>query len=134
MHRTNIAVTLFVTLIAGITFAHGQQQTERYIPIGQSPGLSGKHTHIGTIEAADTKTRIVSVAAADRRYSVTVTERTRIWLDQNRLKLTTLKGSFADLAIGSRVEVKSEGSADGPSAEWIKVEMTAPRAAGAPGR
>ncbi len=48
--RTPLSVlaTLAVLLLAGT--AHAQQATEIYIPIGKSPGLSGKTTVIGTIE------------------------------------------------------------------------------------
>lgn len=134
MYRIFIAATAIVALLAGISFAHGQKQTERYIPLGQSPGLSGKYTHIGTVEAADAKTRTITVASTDRRYAVTVTERTRIWLDRSRLKLTMLAGSFADLKLGGRIEVKPEGTEQGSFAEWIKVEITEPGGSEAPHR
>lgn len=123
MHRLFIAAALLVVLLAGTSFAHGQAQAERYIPVGQSPGVSGKSTWIGTVEATDPKARTITVAAADRRYTVAVTERTRIWLDRSRLKQTALGGSYGDLQPGRRVEVKYGEARRAGIAEWIKVRM-----------
>lgn len=134
MRRLLIAATLLVALLASFSFAHGQKQTERYIPLGQSPGVSGKSTRIGTIEATDPKARTVTLALADRRHTVAVTERTRIWLDRSRLKQTALSGSYGDLRPGRRVEVKYEDPQRARIAEWIKVEITEPGSSDAPRR
>lgn len=123
MHRLFIAAALLVVLLAGYSFAHGQRQAERYIPIGQSPGVSGKSSWIGTVETTDPKARTITVAAADRRYTVAVTERTRIWLDRSRLQQTALGGSYDDLQPRRRVEVKYGNAGRAGIAEWIKVEM-----------
>lgn len=123
MHRLFIAAALLVVLLAGTSFAHGQSQAERYIPVGQSPGVSGKSAWIGTVETTDPKARTITVAAADRRYTVAVTERTRIWLDRSRLKQTALGGSYGDLQPGRRVEVKYGDARRAGIAEWIKVRM-----------
>lgn len=123
MRRLFIAATLVAALMVGVSFAHGQKQTERYIPVGQSPGVSGKSSWIGIIEATDAQARTLTLAMGDRRLSIAVTERTRIWLDRSRLKQTALNGSYSDLRPGRRVEVKY-GDAKGEGvAEWIKVEM-----------
>ena len=121
-----IAIVL-AALVVGVSHAHGQKQTERYIPLGQSPGLSGKATGIGLIEAVDAAARTITVGGR----TVAVTGATRIWLDRSRLKLTTLDGSFADLQRGRRVEVMPDAATPGASALWIKVEMPA---GAAPGR
>jgi len=124
-----VAVT--VALVAGASHAHGQKQTERYIPVGQSPGVSGKLTHVGVIEAADAGARTITVARDGERRPVRVTGATRIWLDRSRVKRTTLDGTFADLQRGRRVEVMPAGPAPGAEAAWIKVEIIA---ADGPGR
>jgi hypothetical protein len=122
---------MVAALLASASYAHGQKQTERFIPLGRSPGLSGKVTHVGTVEAADAGARTIIVAWGDHRYTSRVTAQTSIWLDRSRLKLTTLDGTFADLQRGRRVEVMPAGPGPGAAAEWVKVEITA---AGAPGR
>lgn len=126
MRKLLAAATLLAALLANFSFAHGQKQTERYIPVGQSPGVSGKSTWIGTIEATDPKARTITLARGERHHTVAVTERTRIWLDRSRLKLTALSGSYGDLRPGRRVEVKYEDAPRAGVAEWIKVEITAP--------
>lgn len=111
---------VIVVLLAGAPYAHGQRQTERFIPLGQSPGLSGNATAIGVIETANSAARTISVAG----HTVRVTDQTRIWLDRSRMKLTTLDGSFADLQRGRRVEVMPDGGKPGAPAAWIKVEIS----------
>jgi hypothetical protein len=123
MRKLLIAATVLAALLANFSFAHGQKQTERFIPVGQSPGVSGKSTWIGTIEATDPKARTITLAQGERRYTVAVTERTRIWLDRSRLKLTALNGSYGDLQPGRRVEVKYGDAKREGIAEWIKVQM-----------
>jgi len=119
-------VTAVIALVlAGASYAHGQKQTERYIPVGQSPGLSGKVTTIGVIEAANGAARTVTLARGAERQTVRLTDQTRIWLDRSRIKLTTIDGSFADLQSGRRAEVMPEGGTPGAPAAWIKVEVTA---------
>ncbi|MDX1433257.1 MAG: hypothetical protein R3286_12500 [Gammaproteobacteria bacterium] len=104
--------------------ARGQEMTERYIPIGQSPGLSGTaSTDVGTITAYDPASRVLKVDARSGPQSVEVTQRTRIWIDRSRAQLTNLDGSTADLAAGRRVEIKYADAGAKRNAEWIKVEM-----------
>ena len=106
--------------------AHAQEAAERYIPIGQSPGLSQKLTAIGEIAAVDGRGRSVTIAGAAGRRTVRITDRTRIWLDRTKLNQPNLAGGFADLQKGRRVEAKLEGPARRQVAGWIKVEIARP--------
>lgn len=104
------------------------EMTERYIPVGQSPGLSGKYTVIGKVQTIDARNQTVAIAGATRTSSAKITERTKIWLDRSKLRLTNVKGTFSDLRPGLTVEVKHEGHRRGTSsgpAEWVKVEIPA---------
>lgn len=121
MKKMTLAAWLLLAMFGGISFAHGQKETERYIPIGQSPGQSGKTTVIGAIQAVDTSARAITVDAR----KVIITDKTDIWVDRSRLKLTTLRGRFADLQSGRRAEIKVDPKAGG-MAEWVKVETPAP--------
>jgi len=98
-----------------------QKTTEQFVPIGQSPGLSGKSTYLGAIEAADSVTQTVTAGGR----SVQVTERTRIWLDRSGARQPNVAGSFADLQAGRRVEIKYEDEARRERADWIKVQADA---------
>ncbi|MFQ5657100.1 MAG: hypothetical protein ACE5G5_06130 [Candidatus Methylomirabilales bacterium] len=119
-------IALVVTgllLWGGLPYAHGQKATEMFIPLGQSPGLSGKYSVIGKIEKIDARSRTI----AGQSWSAQVTDRTQIWLDRSELRLTNQTGTFTDLRKGQRVEVKYESEGKGP-AEWIKVQITRPSA------
>jgi hypothetical protein len=107
--------------LVGLATAHGQEATERYIPIGQSPDMSSIHTDIAKIAAVNLELGTVTLAAANETWSVSVSERTRIWLDRSSLRLTNLSGSLADLKEGLRVEVKYEDPVRKMVADWIKV-------------
>jgi hypothetical protein len=100
--------------------------TERYIPIGQSPGISGKHSSIGALSNVDARTRLITIADAAGPKTVRITDTTRIWLDRSKLRQSNTTGKFADLVKGRRVEVKYQYPGDGKIAEWVKVEITQP--------
>jgi hypothetical protein len=111
-------------LAAGAPAAH--EMTERYIPVGRSPGLSGRYSVIGTVQAVNPRDQTVVIAGPTGTWTAKITERTKIWVDRSRLRLTNLKGTFADLRPGLAVEVKHVGHARGISsgpAEWIKVQL-----------
>jgi len=118
--------TFIVTLLWGTSFAHGQKSTEQYIPIGKSPGLSGKYTSIGLLTAVDARTRAISVADSAGPKTLRITDTTRIWLDRSKLKKSNISGSFADLVKGRRVEVKYAAPDRRDVAEWVKVEVAQP--------
>ncbi len=116
-------IGLLIALFTAIPRAQGQQETERYIPIGRSPGLSAKHTYLGVIEAADVRAQTIKLSG-DR--TVKIGAATRIWLDRSRLKQTNLQGSFADLQPGRRIEIKFQDPERRQLADWVKVEPPGP--------
>lgn len=123
MKRRTLLFAAFTCALLGQSFAHGQRETERYIPIGQSPGVSGKSTRVGTIEAVDAAARTFSLATDEGRFEIAVPPGARIWLDRSRGKQSARSGEFGDLRIGRRVEVRfAEPGRKGP-AGWIKVEV-----------
>lgn len=120
-----LALGLLIGLLGSASFVHSQEATERFIPIGESPGLSGTHTMIGEIQAVDGQSRTLTVATEERTYSVGITERTRIWIDRSHLALPALTGDFADCRRGLKVEVKLEEEKEQAAAEWIKIQQAA---------
>jgi hypothetical protein len=121
-------VGMSALLGGGPPAASAQEMTERYIPVGQSPGLSGKYTVIGKIQTINVRDQTVAIVGTTGSWSAKITERTKIWLDRSKLRLTNRKGTFSDLRQGVTVEVKHEdhrrGVSSGP-AEWIKVQILA---------
>ena len=126
MSKRHTAAAILILLFSGLHVARAQQATELFIPIGQSPGLSGKHSLMGTIDAADEQNRTITITAPSGLYTIELTERTRIWLDRSKLKRRNLVGAAEDCKPGRVVEVKFENNerSDNGKADWIKVEIT----------
>lgn len=126
MRRLLGGCAFVVALLIGTSHAHGQKSTERYIPIGQSPGLSGKYTSIGLITDVNTRTRTITIADTAGPKTVQIADTTRIWLDRSKLRKSNISGRFTDLVKGRRVEAKYQYPQRGQAVEWVKVEITEP--------
>ena len=124
MQNGLIGLGAVIALLLGAPPALGQMMTEQFIPMGQSPGLSGKYTDLGEIKQVDVEGRTITLGGAAGGRAVAVTERTRIWLDRSKLQQTSVAGGFADLREGRQVEVKYEDDERRQTATWIKVEAT----------
>ena len=126
MRKHAISIALLISCLGGAVLARGQEATERYIPIGQSPGLSRQYNYMGPIDALDPENRTLTVAGPSGARVVKLTERTRIWLDRSMLESTSSSGSFEDCLLGRTVEVKYEDPSRRELADWIKVQITRP--------
>ncbi len=123
MRKLAISIAVLISCLGGGPLARGQEATERYIPIGQSPGLSRQYNYIGPIEAVDPESRTLTVAGPSGVRVVKLTERSRIWLDRSMLELTSLRGSFEDCQLGRTVEVKYKDPSRRELADWIKLRI-----------
>jgi len=124
MKRTWIAVTLALALCATVRDAHAQQTTERFIPVGQSPGISGTRSYQGEIVSVNLqgKTFTVRDVQGPRTIrTIRVAPGTRIWLDRSAQQRTSADGSMTDLEVGRRVEVLYMDDRRRDTADWIKV-------------
>ncbi len=121
MHKRLSGIAVILVLLAWAPNAHGQSMTEQYIPVGQSPGVSGTYSYIGQIEAVSTQNRTITVAGPEGTRTIHVTDQTRIWLDRSQLRMTNQTGDMADLQPGRRVEVKYVDEETKDTAGWIKV-------------
>jgi hypothetical protein len=119
-HITIISVIIVFLAVAFLVRA--EKATELYIPIGQSPGLSGKYTALGKFDQVDLENRAITMSDAAGSYTVKVTEGTFIYLDKSEAQLPNTYGSLADCRVGDKIEVNWEGNARGKSVEWIKVQ------------
>ena len=120
------SIILYTLLPAAATIAHAQRTTERYIPLGQSPGLSGKVTVIGTVGAVDGGDRSLAVQSGAGTQHVKLTNATRMWLDRSAAQQPTLSATMADLRPGRRVEVKFTDDNNRTVADWIKIDAATP--------
>jgi hypothetical protein len=108
-----------------VTSVHAQKATEMLIPIGQSPGVSGILSVIGTIASCDTAAGTVTVSTEKEQHTARLTEETKIYLDRSAAKKVGPLGSRSDCQKGRRIEVKYvyEGKTRTPTAEWIKIQI-----------
>lgn len=119
MNRLRLGMGSIVVLWAILGVAHGHPATELYIPLGQSPGISNKVTHIGAIDAVDAAGRTITVGSR----TVTISEETKIYLDRSALKQKNVTGTFADLRTGRTVEIRYRDAAKKHVARWVKVQV-----------
>ncbi len=117
---------LVIALLCATSHAHGQKATEQYIPIGQSPGISKKYSSIGLIAEVNVRDQSITIADPAGSRTVRISKNTHIWLDRSRLRQTNLRGRFADLQQGRRVEVKYADPERRRLADWVKVEIPQP--------
>ena len=116
-----LAAALVATLLCSASVAHGQKATERFIPIGQSPGVSGKLSLVGTIASVDAEERTIEVEASGERIRVTIPEPTPIWIDRHARGLAPVTGAFEDCRAGRTVEVRYADPDSRRGARWVKL-------------
>jgi len=115
------AAALLVLLLTATMPAAAQRATERFIPLGESPGLSGTRTDMGVIVSADAQANTVTFGAGGEQHTVRLTPQTNIWIDRTRYGKPNLSGRFEDLMAGRAVEVRYADPTARETAAWIKV-------------
>jgi hypothetical protein len=113
-------VALLGLVLCTPSLAHAQRATERFIPVGQSPGVSGVSSGYGTIVGVYPAERRIEVDVAGSRESVLVPETTPIWIDGHAQGIATRDGSLDDVHPGRVVEVKYADSTRRVAA-WVKL-------------
>ena len=119
-HLTIAAIFCF--WIIGAFSVQAEKATELYIPIGESPGLSGKYTVLGKIDQVDAKNQTLKMSGPSGSYTVKLTQSTFIYLDRSKVKRSNIYGTLADCKVGDTVEVKFIDNSRNKPVEWIKVE------------
>ena len=118
-----LRLAIVVMVLGGTLEASGQQATEMFIPIGQSPGLSNKGSVIGTLESVDPGKQMVTISSSSGAQTVGITDRTMIWLDRSEQKQPNQDGAINDLQKGRKIEIKVRKDELKAVAEWIKVQV-----------
>jgi len=102
---------------------NAQKETEVFIPVGMSPGVSGKYSVMGRVETVNWNDSSVTIKQAEGMKNIKITSSTKIYLDRSKLKLTNRKCSMADCKPGRLVEAKYKDNKPGSSIEWLKVQL-----------
>ncbi len=118
-----IAMFLLTVSLAATNVVYGQQTTEQYVPIGQSPGISDKYSYIGNIVSVDRDAHTLTVESDRGTKTIRVLPKTRIWLDRSKVKRTNIAASYSDCEVGRTIEVMYDHD-DQDVADWIKIEAT----------
>ena len=118
-----LRLAIVIVTLGGAIEASGQQATEMFIPIGQSPGLSNKESVIGTLESVDPGNRMVTISGSSGAQTVGITDQTMIWLDRSEQKQPNQNGEINDLQKGRKIEIKARKGEVKAVAEWIKVQV-----------
>ncbi len=114
--------------------AQAQRLAEQFIPIGDSPGVSGVSSVLGEVTAIDEARGVMTVEVDGQPVSFVMTPFTNVWLDRSDEKRSSLDVGYAGLHVGDVVEVKrgdpvavaaGVGADGGPVADWIKIDATA---------
>ena len=122
MSKHIILTAIICVLIIGPFSARAEKAAELYIPIGQSPGLSGKYTVMGKIDQVNAKNQTIKMSGPSGSYSVKWTRDTFIYLDRSKAGLPNIYGTLSDCGAGDTVEVKFVDNSRSKPIEWIKVE------------
>ena len=115
---------IICVLVIGAVAVQAEKSTELYIPIGQSPGLSGEYTVTGKIDQVNSNNQSIKMSGPSGSYTVKLTQNTFIYLDRSQSGLPNTYGSLADCKAGDTIEVKFEGNSRSKPSEWIKVQKS----------
>ncbi len=122
--RRVLRLALATALGCGAASALAQKATERFIPIGQSAGLSGKHTLLARVQSVNEAQRSLTVLHDGTAYIAKLGAQTPVWLDRSGLKQANSVGSLGDVKPGMTVEVKfQKNNRASGDAEWVKVQV-----------
>lgn len=119
--KMGLTTAVLACACLGVTVGYAQQTTEQFIPIGMSPGVSGKSSFIGSITAVDGVAKTVSLLSNSGTKTLKITASTRIWLDRSKAGQSSIVGDFGDLETGRRIEALPSGQ-DPQTAAWVKIE------------
>lgn len=125
MRRIAIVVGATAALLLQVIPSAAQKTTERFIPVGQSPGVSGISSYIGELREVDREKGTVTLGEGQSTHTVEVTDTTRIWLDRSASKEPNAVGGMDDLEPGRRIELKYVDAQEKAAADWIKVVVPA---------
>ena len=113
--------TLAALRALGTVPARAQKATEMFVPIGQSAGLSGKHTTMGRIAGIDIVQRSLTLMEDGSARTVRLDDRTQLWLDLSKQQQPNRKTTLAELRPDMMAEAKYRNNdRTAGIAEWIK--------------
>ncbi len=123
MKRNKKVIVFMVVLCCAFSGLYAQKETEVFIPLGQSPGVSGKLCVMGKVGTVSSHDSTLILGLEGGLLTSRMNGQTKIYLDKSKLKLTSTKGSLADIKPGLMIEIKYVDNKPGGLIEWIKVQL-----------
>lgn len=120
-----IAFLAITVIVLCAHAADGQEMTEKYIPVGAYPELTGKYIFVGEIVSVDARAKTFTLKGEAGVQTFQVTDGTRIWLDRSRLKQKSQDGDLSSLKRGLEAEIRVVGPKQMQIARWVKLRITA---------
>jgi hypothetical protein len=121
--RAIAALAGAISLTAFAPPSQAQRATEMYVPIGQSAGLSGKHTLQAAIQSVNAAERSITLARDGSSVTVKLGAQTPVWIDRSKLQQANSIGTLADARPGMLAEVKFlKNNLSNGEAEWLKLQ------------
>lgn len=111
---------MFAVLIFAVPTSHGQQATEVYIPIGNSPGVSTTSSLRGEIRRLDYASRSIELLDRGSMKTVHLSDATRYYLDRSGYGKKNETGNMQDCKVGRLIEVHVSANGD---VQWIKIKV-----------
>ena len=120
--RATIACVL-ITAPFLATMALAQKATEMFVPIGQSSGLSGKHTLQARVQAVNEAERSLTLVQDTTTLTVKLGAHAPVWIDRSKQQQSNSTGTLTDAKPGMLAEVKFvKNSRTSGEAEWVKLQ------------
>jgi hypothetical protein len=116
-------MSLTAILWWAVCSVYAQKETEIFIPVGKSPGVSGKTSIMGRVEKVNLADSTITLNQDAGSKIIKVTMDTKVYLDRSKLKLTNTKGSCTDIKPGMMIEAKYLDNKSGGPIEWVKVQL-----------
>ena len=118
-------IIFFITLILvfGISETYAQKATEIFIPVGQSPGVSGIYSMVAKIVDVKSEDRTINMSNSSGNYTVKIMKQTQIWLDRSKLNMKNKVGSFSDLKSNLTIEVRYKDKERKGKVDWVKIQL-----------
>ncbi len=111
------AIAALALTASGFSLSH--PATERYIPMGESPGVSNVKSYIGEIRSVRTTASGFTMSVEGSEKLIEVTEETKIYLDTGPGRTNRI-GTEEDCQVGRKIEVYLQE--DG-TAYWVKIRV-----------
>jgi len=123
MKMTIRHLIVIIILISCPLFLAAQKSAELYIPIGKSPGVSGEHSVLGTVEDIDLQDSTITISTETASTTISIKGRPEVMMDYSHLKQPNEMGSLTDIPEGATVELKYEHNKPDEPVDWIKCKV-----------